>query len=107
MQNPFRNLKDVFSKPVVDIPSTGLYHFRYDQLDEKSRIHLRIDEDGSGVLIINANRVMHLNQTAAWMAIRHLEKKPALETLKSIQRRYHVALEQLKADYDQIAVPGG
>ena len=42
---------------------------------EKSRIHLRIDPDGTGTLIVNANRVMHLNPTAAFMAWLILEGK--------------------------------
>ena len=41
--------------------------------DEKSRIHLRLDPDGHGTLIVNANRILHLNPTAALMAYLILE----------------------------------
>ncbi|MBG0770777.1 MAG: hypothetical protein H0S82_03665, partial [Anaerolineaceae bacterium] len=43
------------------LPKTGLYHYRREGDDEKTRIHLRIDPDGRGLLIVNANRVVHLN----------------------------------------------
>jgi hypothetical protein len=46
-------------------PSSGLYHYTRETADEKSRIHLRIDPDGTGTLIVNASSVMHLNPTAA------------------------------------------
>ena len=67
------NLKTSFSsvfksKPVAEIPATGVYHFLREDEHEKSRIHLRFDPDGRGVLIINANRIFHLNPTAALMA---------------------------------------
>jgi hypothetical protein len=35
---------------------TGVYHFAREQDGEKSRIHLRVDADGSGLLIVNAAR---------------------------------------------------
>ena len=55
------------------LPKTGLYHYRREGDDEKTRIHLRIDPDGRGLLIVNANRVVHLNPSAAAMTYFHLE----------------------------------
>ncbi len=52
----------------------GLYHYSRIDHDEKSRIHLRLDPDGHGTLIVNANRILHLNPTAALMAYLALEK---------------------------------
>ena len=51
-----------------------IYHYVYDGEQEQSRVHLRLDPDGHGTLIVNANRVMHLNPTAALMAYLILEK---------------------------------
>ena len=45
-----------------------IHHYVRENHHEKSRIHLRIDPDGTGTLIVNANRVLHLNPTAALMA---------------------------------------
>jgi hypothetical protein len=42
--------------------SPTLEHYERRRLGERSRIHLRIDGDGSGILLVNASRVMHLNR---------------------------------------------
>ena len=63
------NIKNIFQpSSTVYGPSSGLYHYLRETADEKSRIHLRVDPDGTGTLIVNANSVMHLNPTAALMA---------------------------------------
>ena len=92
-------LKRVFhQKPAVKSPQFGLYHYRRDRNDEKSRIHLRIDPDGHGTLIVNANRVLHLNPTAALMAYFILEETSEKEAVRLIRQKYHVGAEQTCAD---------
>ena len=52
--------------------------------NEKSRAHLRLDADGHGTLIVNANRVMHLNPTAvlmAYLVLENVEEKNAIKTI--------------------------
>jgi radical SAM protein with 4Fe4S-binding SPASM domain len=80
-------------------PRAGLYHYTRENEDEKSRVHLRIDPDGVGTLIVNANRVMHLNPTAALMAYLILEKVEEGQALKTIQQKYRVSQSQARADY--------
>ena len=63
-----------FQPSTFNLP-TGLFHYRHENGEEKSRIHLRLDPDGYGTLIVNANQVMHLNPTAALMAYLLLEEK--------------------------------
>src|SRR5512144_3022306 len=82
----------------VNGPSSGLYHYAREDEHEKSRIHLRVDPDGTGTLIINANRVMHLNPTAALMAHLILEGKEDTEIIKSVSKQYQVATRQVKDD---------
>lgn len=77
----------------------GLYHYFYETGGEKSRIHLRLDADGSGTLIVNANRILHLNPTAALMAYLILEKVDERQALKTIQQKYRVRPSQARADY--------
>ena len=83
-------------------PTPGLYHYDLRQPGERSRVHLRIDPDGSGLLLVNANRVVHLNPTAASMAHAILEETPAARTLKDLTRRYQVSPQQAAADYAQV-----
>lgn len=63
---PFRNIRKTKA-------SFGLHHYQIDDETGKSSIHLRVEVDGSGILIVNANRVIHLNQTATFMAQLSLE----------------------------------
>ncbi|MDX1778562.1 MAG: hypothetical protein R3339_06755, partial [Thermodesulfobacteriota bacterium] len=53
--------------------SEGLYHFRQSNGKDKTRLHLRVDPDGSGTLLINASSILHLNPTAALIAFHHLK----------------------------------
>jgi radical SAM protein with 4Fe4S-binding SPASM domain len=92
-------LKWVFNqKSRIKDPQSGLYHFRRESPEEKSRIHLRIDPDGHGTLIVNANRILHLNPTAALMAYFILEETSEKETVRQIRQKYHVGATQARSD---------
>ncbi len=100
------SLKSVFqSSSVISTPSLGLHHYVRETELEKSRIHLRIDPDGHGTLIVNASNVMHLNPTATYMAWLILEGKPEQESVHAITSRYSVSKQQAQNDlssfYDQ------
>ncbi|HET9914127.1 MAG TPA: PqqD family protein, partial [Anaerolineales bacterium] len=82
----------------VPNPPMRLYHYLKENEQEKSRIHLRIDPDGSGTLIVNANRVMHLNPTAASMAWLILEEKTKEERIRALTSQYKVSKKQAEAD---------
>src|SRR5574341_1615371 len=77
---------------------SGLYHYTRQSEGEKSRIHLRLDPDGTGTLIVNANRIMHLNPTAALMAHLILEGVEQNEAVKAIQRKYRVSAKDARTD---------
>ena len=93
---------------------TGLFHYEHRHFLEKSRIHLRLDPDGYGTLLVNANQIMHLNPTAALMAYMVLEKKSEKEIIKVVRNAYAVtkkeALTDLKTfnyQLDQLIRPDG
>lgn len=85
------------------IPQPGLYHYQREAPGERSRIHLRLDADGSGLLLVNASRVVHLNPTAARMAFLCLEEVPEEQAVRQITRWYSVPASQARQDYDQVA----
>jgi radical SAM protein with 4Fe4S-binding SPASM domain len=92
-------LKWVFNqKSTINNPQSGLYHYRREGPQEKSRIHLRLDPDGHGTLIVNANRILHLNPTAALMTYFVLEEVPEKETVRLIRQKYSVGATQARAD---------
>jgi radical SAM protein with 4Fe4S-binding SPASM domain len=96
-------LKRAFNqKSKFNDPQSGLRHYRREDSDEKSRIHLRIDPDGHGTLIVNANRILHLNPTAALMAYFILEEAPEKEAVRLIRKKYRVSAAQTRADLGTI-----
>lgn len=80
-------------------PRPGITHFRGAGETEGIRLHLRIEPDGGGVLIVNAAKVVHLNSTAAEMALAVLEKTPDDEAIRRLARRYRAPKETLRRDY--------
>ena len=91
---------DIFNRKLsIQNPKSGLYHYLREDEFQKSRIHLRIDPDGTGTLIVNASSVMHLNPTAALMAYLILENVDEQQAVKAIQKQYRVSKVQAHEDY--------
>ncbi len=76
----------------------GLFHYMRQAGEEKSRIHLRLDPDGAGTLIINANRILHLNPTAAMMARMILDGQADASIVRAARRRYRVSGTAVERD---------
>jgi hypothetical protein len=90
-------LADRFAK-VQHLP-VGVYH-KQDEIDKKPyRIHLRLRSDGSGILILNASTIMHLNSTAAEYAYHFIRGTEPDEAIKQIAARYRVSKGMAKEDY--------
>jgi len=88
-----------FFKAAKPLPA-GSLHYQSPATDEKPyRLHLRLNADGSGLLILNAATVLHLNATAAEYAYHLIQGTPPEETAKQIAKRYHVKKEQALTDY--------
>jgi len=63
------------------------------------RLHLRLMKDGSGILIVNAATVLHLNATAAEFAHHMMKGTQPEETAKQISKRYHIGRAEALKDY--------
>jgi hypothetical protein len=63
------------------------------------RLHLRLLKDGSGILIINAATVLHLNPTAAEFAFHMIKGTPPEETARQIAKRYRISRAEAQKDY--------
>src|SRR6266498_1000075 len=97
------SIKSVFhSASANSAPLPGLHHYVRENEGEKSRIHLRIDADGHGTLIVNASSVLHLNPTAAFMAWLVLEGKNEQDSIRALTARYSVSKAQAKNDLASI-----
>lgn len=76
----------------------ALYHYVRQDGDERSRIHLRVDSAGEGTLMVNANRIVHLNPTAALMAQLILDGRGDHDIVQAARRRYRVPKSTLQGD---------
>ena len=52
-------------EPAKPLPPEILYYQTPPDAPQQYRLHLRLEKDGRGLLVINAATVLHLNQTAA------------------------------------------
>jgi radical SAM protein with 4Fe4S-binding SPASM domain len=81
----------------------GIYHYQTPPDEaQQFRLHLRVEKDGHGVLLINAARVLHLNQTAAEHAAMILQQKTPDEAAREIARRYNVSRQVAQADFEEL-----
>jgi organic radical activating enzyme len=95
------SLRRLFT-PIKPIPS-GIYHYISPPDDPRNyRMHLRIEPEGNGVLIINASTILHLNPTAAEYAYYLVKNEPVKQAAHKMVERYHVDLEQAKNDYQEL-----
>jgi radical SAM protein with 4Fe4S-binding SPASM domain len=92
-------LKKAISKPKA--PS-GRYMYRGEDKFKGMSLQLRIEQGGQGVMVINANTVLHLNHTATAFAHYFMQGLPQKEVLAKIRRMYRVNAETAKADYEKL-----
>ena len=77
----------------------GIYHYLRQSGESKKRIHLRLENDGSAVMIINASRMYHFNPSAALMARMLLDEKPDDEIIRRLGIVFDVKRVQAESDY--------
>lgn len=66
------------------------------------RLHLRVDQDGSGVLIVNAATVLHLNETATLHAYHIIRGSSPDQAADDVSRRYRVNRSRARKDFEQL-----
>ncbi|MFN2199288.1 MAG: hypothetical protein ACK2UW_24435 [Anaerolineales bacterium] len=67
------------------------------------RLHLRVDEKGEGVLIVNAATILHLNQTAAEYAYHMVKNNPPETAAERVATRYNISKQQALNDFEVIS----
>lgn len=91
-------LRERFFPKSQYLPS-GFFSFQSPpEVDPPYRMHLRLENDGTGLLVINARTVLHLNPTAAELAY-HIVQKDSLDTTaRDMSKRYNVPLQTIYDD---------
>ena len=80
----------------------GRYTYRGKDSLAGMPLQLRVEPTGQGVMVINANAVLHLNHTATAFAYYFMEGLPENEVLKHVRRMYRVKEEQARTDYNKL-----
>lgn len=97
-------MKRFFNFTKVQPIPEGLYHKQFVPQDQPPyRIHLRLQRDGSGVLIVNAATVLHLNPTAAEYAYHFIKGTAPEQAAKEVAARYRVNKAIALKDYNDFA----
>ena len=78
----------------------GIYHYISPPDNPLNyRLHLRLEPDGKGVLMVNASTVLHLNPTAAEHAYLLVHNTPPKEAAREISNRYKIGQKDALNDF--------
>ncbi|CAG1014821.1 PqqA peptide cyclase [Anaerolineales bacterium] len=99
--NILNRLTENFTK-VQPLPA-GVHHLQATADEKPYRLHLRLNQDGSGLLILNAATVLQLNPTAAEYAFHFVKGTEPDEAAKQISKRYRVDKATALADFQNFA----
>lgn len=85
----------------------GLYAYGQGQANER-QLHLRVEADGSGVLLVDVTDAVHLNSTATLLAKLALDTTPVDEAVRYLRHRFrgvdrHQAQVQAERIYAMVA----
>ncbi len=94
-----RTLNDPMAERArASLPKPGLHAYHRRTPAGEARLHLRLEPEGSGLLLINADRALHLNPTAALMTWLILEGASDEQAIAVLQSRYRVSRRTARAD---------
>jgi organic radical activating enzyme len=89
--------KDIKAAPL----KPGIYHYlASEESPIPYRLHLRIEDDESGILIVNAATVLHLNPTATAHALELVQGSTPEQAARAIAQRYNVSRRRAHEDFD-------
>jgi len=99
MTNLLQSIKQFFSQKEPLTP--GMYSYQTPpEAEHQYRLHLRIEPDGRGILVINASTILHLNQTAVEYAYHIIQQTDKDSVAQKVARRYQVDPEQTRHDFE-------
>lgn len=91
-------LKNRKSQTIAQMPAVGIYHFANQSEESKNRIHLRVENEGNGLLMVNAARAYHLNPSATAMAYWYLNGSEEMTISRSLKKNFQVSSAQAQLD---------
>ena len=102
MTSLIERIREIFQPSAPEPLKAGFitYHTPADQADQY-RLHLRVENDGEGLMIVNASSVLHLNRTATEFAWHLMHGETIHEASKKMARRFDAPSTQLEEDLRQ------
>lgn len=98
MSNLIDSVRNLFA-PIRPLPA-GLYHYQAPpEAEFPYRLHLRLEPQGHGLLVVNASTVLHLNPTAAEYAYYLVTGLSSDDAARAMARRYRVSGAQARKDF--------
>lgn len=88
--------------PVQPLSQEILHYQTPPDAAQQYRLHLRVEKDGRGLLVVNAATVLHLNQTATEYARLLIQGVGEEEAARAVARRYRVNRSQARDDYNHL-----
>jgi len=92
-------LRKVFRAPKIP---RGRYTYRGRDRFAGLALQLRVEPDGQGLLIINANTVLYLNETATAHAYFFMQGMSTDAAVKKIRRMYRVNSKTARSDHEKL-----
>ncbi len=65
-------------------------------------LQLRVEPDEHGVMVINGDRMLYLNETASAFAYYFMQGMPEAEVVQRVRRIFRVSQTQAKQDYEKL-----
>jgi organic radical activating enzyme len=98
MSGLFDSIRHYFA-PAQRLPP-GLYHYQAPpEAANPYRLHLRLEAEGNGILVVNASTVLHLNHTAAEYAYYLVKGLSADDAARAMAQRYRVTEPEARKDF--------
>ncbi|MGV8025018.1 MAG: radical SAM/SPASM domain-containing protein [Anaerolineaceae bacterium] len=98
----FTKIKDNIEKllePVKSVP-VGSYQFQGKISGQLPyRLNLRVESNGTGILILNASTVLHLNRSATEYAYYMIQQTPIEQAAQEVSEKYAISADEMKHDF--------
>lgn len=96
----FKRVKSIVGK--APSAPAGLYTYRGKGKFAGLALQLRVENDGKGLLVINANTVLYLNETATTHAFFFMQGMPTEKAVEKIKKIYRIDKETARKDHEHL-----
>lgn len=88
-------------KEFAEFIEPGMYHYYRSEKFGAKRIHLRVEKNRTSLLMVDAYRIVHLNETATVIVKFFLDDYPSDEIVSRMSRIYKISRAQALKDYTE------